>query len=384
MNFLTHVALLVAGLAGFAIWPNIRRRPADMSDSAHGIPCNFKQQRASRSNRVTVTVTVPCDERFEFTLRREGAFDRFAKALHLVREFQTRDDRFDEAVYIGADERGIDDWLAQDADARKELLDLLALEPEEDTRVRSIAAGRGVLMLSAVTKPRMLSSAPADIAQLVANTTVPALKSCVDRLRAFAAGAADPDAFRDPYAAAIRTLASLALGLVVVPLILLFIIQIQAPTLRLEDFQLFGRDTLTVSAAVLCTLLLVGLLLLRGSTRLHTALAPLLLCAAVGCVFAVPAFLSELNMEWDRSTPQHYTAQVLRLYETHGRQGTHYHVWLSNWHQQADDQDLQIDAATYQGLNDGDTVDISEHAGYLGWPWVSDLTRESSPASGGQ
>lgn len=380
MNFLTHMALLVAGLAGFAIWPNIRRRATAMPETVQGISCNFRQQRASRSNQVTVTVTVPCDERFEFTLRREGSFDRFAKALRLVREFQTQDERFDEAVYIGADERGIDDWLAQDAEARKEFLDLLALEPEEDTRVRSISASRGVLRLSAVT--RMLSSAPANLAQLVANATVPALKSCVDRLQAFAASDADPDAFRDPYAAAIRTLGALTLGLVFVPCILLVVIQLQAPDVRLATNQFMDRDGLAVTAAVLCILLVVTFLLLRGSARLHTVLAPLLVCAGLGCFLAVPAFISEVNMEWDQSTPQRYTTHVLRLYQTHGRSSTYYHVWLSDWHSQADHRELQIDAATYDQLNEGDAVDISEHAGYLGLPWISDFSRESSAAAG--
>lgn len=382
MNFLEHVALLVAGLAGFAIWPSIRRPSTQMSDTVHGIPCNFKQRKASRSNRVTVTVTVPCDERFEFMLRREQFFDRLAKALHLVQEFQTRDERFDAAVYIGADESGIHGWLAQDADSRRQFLDLLALEPEKNTRVRSIAASRGVLSLSALAKPRTFSSAPGDLAVTVATATVPMLKSCVDRLQAFAASDADPAAFQDPFAATIRTLSSLYLGLILVPIALSILIQLQPPRLQLVTNPLFDRDTLAVVAVVLGTLLALVFLLLRGSSRLHTVLAPLLLCGAVGALFVAPALIREVNAEWDHSTPQRYSAQVLRLYVTHGRNSTSYHVWLSDWHSQSDHQDLQVDAATYDELSAGETVTVSERDGYLGRRWVSDLTAAAPSGAG--
>jgi hypothetical protein len=36
-----------------------------------GVSCRFKQRRVSHSNKVTVSVAIRCDERFEFSLRRE-------------------------------------------------------------------------------------------------------------------------------------------------------------------------------------------------------------------------------------------------------------------------------------------------------------------------
>ena len=86
MNVSVHLGLLVVGLFGCIIWPYFRSRQAKTPSGAlHGVPCDFAQRRASRSNQVTVPVAIPCDERFEFTLRREGMFDHLVKALHLVR-----------------------------------------------------------------------------------------------------------------------------------------------------------------------------------------------------------------------------------------------------------------------------------------------------------
>lgn len=375
MNFLDQVALLVAGLAGFAVWPNIRgRRRIAAANVIHDVPCDFKQTRAPRSNQVTVTVAIACDERFEFTLRRERFTDRLAKALHLVRELQTHDARFDAAVYIGADERGIDEWLDHDPEARQKFLDLLAMQPHEYTRITSIAAGRGALILSALAKPPMFTSAPSDLGLLIATAAIPDLKSNLERLQSFAASEVDPAAFRDPYAVSVRTLVWLTLGLILVPFVPFFLAQLQAPRVELATNQFMNKHTLAAIAVVVCTLAAVGVLLLWGSTRLHTVVAPLVLVGGIAALFTAPALVREVNAEWDKSTPQQYPAQVLNRYMTHGRNTTYYHLWLTDWHAQRDHQELRVDAATYNDLMEGDAVVVSERDGYLGERWLSDLS----------
>src|SRR5580698_5015220 len=100
MNFMTHLGILIAGVAGFALWPNLRTgRSSGDSESIKGIPCSAAERRQPRSNRVAVTVAIQCDGRFEFTLRRKQAFDRVAEVLGLIHEFETQDDRFDDTVY---------------------------------------------------------------------------------------------------------------------------------------------------------------------------------------------------------------------------------------------------------------------------------------------
>jgi hypothetical protein len=378
MNFLGHVGLLVVGLAGFAIWPNIRgRRQIDSAHVIHGVPCDVKQVRASRSKQVTVTVAIACDERFEFTLRREQFTDRIAKALHLVREFQTQDERFDEAVYIGADERGIAEWLNHDAEARQKFLDLLIMQPQEYTRITSIAASRGALTLSALASPPMFTSAPDDLGPLIATAVVPDLKASLDRLQAFAASDVDPSAFRDPYAVGVRTLSWLTIGLILVPVVLFVLLQLQSPQVELATNPFMDKNALAAIAGVVGTLAAVGVALLWGSARLHTVLVPLVLAGGISTLFDAPALVRELNTQWDHSTPQRYPAQVLNRYITHGRHSTFYHLWLTDWHSERDHQELRVDASTYNELVKGDAVVVSEREGYLGERWLTDVSRAS-------
>jgi len=383
MNVLNHLELLVAGLAGFAVWPNISRRGAVATPQiVGGVRCDFRQTRASRSNQVTITVVMPCDERFEFTLRRERSFDRLAKALRLVREFQTQDERFDRAVYIGADERGVHEWLAQDAQARRDFLNLLALKAQEYTEITAISASRGALKLSALAKPPIFNKAPDGLAGVVAKASIPAMKSCLDRLEAFAASGAAPSAFHDPYAVAVRTLTSMGMGLLLVPVLLSVLLDLQAPRVELATNPFTDKVTFVAPAFVVCTLMAVGIPLLRGSARLHTVLTPLLVFGVLGALLTGRDLIHEVNQEWDTSAPQRYSTRVLDRYVTSGKNKT-YHVWVADWHFHKDHQDFRVDTVTYNSLSAGDTLVVSERDGYLGMPWVSDLSRDSPRNDGG-
>ncbi len=379
MNFILHVTLLVVVLAAFALWPYFRRQPAEAPQGAlHGIPCDFEQQRVSRSNSVKVTVSVPCDERFEFTLQRERWFDQIAKALHLVREFQTDDHRFDDAVYVGADESGFDRWLAQDRDARQQFLDLLALQPNDYTRVTGITAANGLLTLSALAKPAMFDTAPDDLAREVAVSSVPTLKACLDRLETYASGQADPAAFRDPYAGAIRSLSALSVGLVFVPIMALLAFQLRAPPVEYATNAWADRSVYVVLGCVLCALTVLITMLLRGSARLHTVLGHVLFAAAIATLLAAPVFIRDINTEWDQSTPERYRAQVVGRYATHGRRSTTYYLRVSDPRSQGARRDLRVDSETYSRWQMGDLATVTERKGYLGRPWISGLERRSA------
>jgi hypothetical protein len=173
----------------------------------------------------------------------------------------------------------------------------------------------------------------------------------------------------------VRTLTWLTLGLILLPFVIFFLGQLQAPQVALATNWFTDIHTLAATAIVVCTLAAVGVLLLWGSARLHTVLAPLLLVGGIGTLFAAPGLIREVNAEWDTSTPQRYPAQVLNRYMTHGRHNsTSYYLWLTDWHSQRDHQELQVNAATYNELKEGDAVVVSEREGYLGERWLSNLS----------
>jgi hypothetical protein len=378
--FIEHVVLLVVGLTGFALWPNLRgNQSKETSDTVEGIPCVLTQRRASRGNQVFITVELPCDARFEFTLRRQRFIDSLARTLSLVQEFRSGDAQFDAAVYIGADERGIDAWLTGDAEARRVFFDLLSRNPQEYTRVTTIGASRGRFTLRAVAKPPMFQKADDDLVQIIARSCLPALKSCLDRLGAFAAEHADPSVFYDPYAVPVRTLSGLTPGFFAVPWVWFLFSSLQPRRVELASYPFWDQDSLAAIATVMCILTLTAVALLWRSTRLHTVLLPLLLCGAFATLLSFPTLVRELNTDWDRSAPVRYATHVLKRYQTHGRGGVTYHVWLADWHSKTDHRELRVNESIYDQMQPEGTVTVTERAGYLGRPWVSDLSRDWNP-----
>lgn len=75
----------------------------------------------ARGQRIGVEFRVPV----VFRLQRESASDRFFKSIGYAREFQTKDQRFDDAIYIASDHPAVFDHLSERADTRQVVLDAI-------------------------------------------------------------------------------------------------------------------------------------------------------------------------------------------------------------------------------------------------------------------
>lgn len=103
--FLFVLALVVGPLV--LVWLGPRaclngRDPADRNRG--GEPFRYRENRSKAGLVVSVCVCFDVPPAFRFTLRREGLFDRLAKALRLAREPQVAHEPFDEAFYLDAED----------------------------------------------------------------------------------------------------------------------------------------------------------------------------------------------------------------------------------------------------------------------------------------
>lgn len=103
--FLFVLALVVGPLV--LVWMGPRaclngRDPADRNRG--GEPFRYRENRSKAGLVVSVCVCFDVPPAFRFTLRREGLFDRLAKALRLAREPQVAHEPFDEAFYLDAED----------------------------------------------------------------------------------------------------------------------------------------------------------------------------------------------------------------------------------------------------------------------------------------
>ncbi|MFP5277394.1 MAG: hypothetical protein ACLGPM_09775 [Acidobacteriota bacterium] len=72
----------------------------------------------------------------------------------------------------------------------------------------------------------------------------------------------------------------------------------------------------------------------------------------------------------DHSIAEPYQAQVVRMYETHGR-STSYHLSLAPWGPMTNGNNVEVSYGTYHSVQVGDSVCIGLHPGYLHAPWYT-------------
>jgi hypothetical protein len=140
------------------------------------------------------------------------------------------------------------------------------------------------------------------------------------------------------------------------------------PRLETDEFT-FARPATLAAAMVLLPVLLVAYARLRGSSKAHTVLLPLVLFGAIGLFVTAYSMLDEINREFDVSQPRAFASRVLDHQVRHGRRSTSYHLVLQGWHSGATMR-LHVPYELYERLRNRDPVSVVEREGYLGQPWV--------------
>jgi hypothetical protein len=317
-------------------------------------------------------VQLPCDPRFELLLRRRNFWDRICGGLGLGRTLSTQDADFDKTIHVACDEPGIEEYLLADERARLQIAHLVALKPLPDASISTVVMSGGKLTLQAAKRA---AKAPEDQIRAIAQAVIGPLRELRDGLARFAEGRADPAAFSDPYARSVRILRWLSIGFFVLPLL--------GWLVALTPFDLpshpgIADKVIVTTLVVLGVMGLTGVLLLRGSTRLHTVLGLLLLVIAIVCPIGAYPMIRGMNEQLDTSAVQTYTtriddrAQELR----HSRYSSYYvyYIYLANWHGRPERQRIEVDAGTYEAFANVDTVTVWERRGYLAMPWIADIT----------
>lgn len=103
-----------------------------------------------------------------------------------------------------------------------------------------------------------------------------------------------------------------------------------------------------------------------GNPSRWGALAGLLI---FGGIYAT-GLINAANTVPDRSGPLLYRTEVLRMYETHGRNGGSY-LRLAPWGPISYSDDVDVPKSIYREVKVGDQVCIGLHSGFLHAPWYT-------------
>lgn len=322
----------------------------------------YKFEDTTQKNQRRFYFAVPCARGVSLRIHRESWWDRLAKKVGLSYEYQFNDPEFDNELYVVSNAPAFQAELAETKPLR-EVVRLLF----RDKRLKRIEChGQHVVARyeekvenGAVNIPK-----PNEVNQVVAGLY--GLADSLEIAKARSASGWDAYQLRAAFLAAMST-ALLAWGAIDF---------FSIPLLGFSQAVLDHADLLAFSVS--CTILmLVGLMLLtvvllRGSSYAHVILAEVVVSGGIGLALLGYGTVREVNVSFDQSAQRLVQADVTGKHTWRGRKsGTHYNIYLRGQDGlQRLPGSIEVSSDVYYKAQTGKPVTLMVRDGALGYRWV--------------
>lgn len=288
-----------------------------------------------------------------FRLSREGALDRWFKAVGLASEQQSGDADFDALVYVASDHYGFGRLLKASRDARAAIWALLV-----DNDARSIFSdGRFVWVESGVSQ-----YAPGEPERDALRRLVAALQTIPAR------SAERSDGFALKVLLVEAAAWSIASYGVLGALELIFTTGTRFP----EKARLIWLGLLLAAALFVAIFALIAAVL-RGSSRGHRIVIESFIVLLLGLPLTGVQAVADLDTALDRAEPSQVAALVERKVERRQRRGQRTRYLELQWpsgEASAPIERITVGALTYNRAREGAPITIAVHPGALGIRWI--------------
>jgi len=353
------VLMFIAGFRLAMLW----QRGREPSGKAHVIGGN-RASFGTRRNKhglysVHVAVDLPVD--LSFSLYREGAFDRVAKACGIARELQTGDMPFDGRIYIQSEDPALHEALQLRKDLRNRLFHLMR---EPTTREVSAAGGRLWVVTKAYNDLDERNDdviAPAVIADLL-----PDIRAVVTELaRVRGSGMDSPS----DHTHVVRRRISIVLtaGFVAAVAALVY-------TWLRQDHQLvlaaIPHVALLVTTAAAAAWFGVLYLALGATAFTHRVVLDVLLAGVPAVWVATIGGLIWCNETMETRAARRVPIPVERAWESKSRKSRSWHLATPGWPDPRAPREVRLTRDEFDLVSTQRCVDVIWHDGRLGDGWV--------------
>lgn len=290
--------------------------------------------------------------------RRETSLDRIGKRLGLNREVQVGDPGFDARVYLETDES--DALVKRALGAPKTRSALEALLGGEHPHAHLGPGGAAVRLGRGDGAPPSRDD----------------LDQALDGLAAFADVAPSVDAAEvaPPRRARGDVMLVGALAAFVVSLFAMYALPVGYADYRSP---LLARDqhaALAFTSGAWLLLVPITWLWVRGHSRSFRNFLGVVLLGLFPLVVLGTEALFLLNATLDRGVAAEHEVTVARR-RSPARKSEHRYLYIPWWGPSGGELELEVSAATFRGMHEGDAVSLDVRPGAFGWPWVERLRR---------
>ena len=306
---------------------------------------------------------------YDFSLKFEGKFERFFKALGFNAECQTGEKRFDEMVYIVSD----DEWLCQELKHnvafRKSLYDIFWCYNEHGFNITKIVCFDGRLLVTAVLKhAKDVKNLDESLADSFTRVLAPLMQIIITYLPS--KQTIDEKLYREKTN-------SIAFGFYVVIVVLLMnglsILFLDSKNILLfpqlvDSFSIIplGIEVTVMIVTILC---IFAFVLLHKSSRFLPFMFILLTLGLLGVFTTTLVEIREINYMMDASSEEVILTKVVWK-EKKGSRNTKYYLDVQDWTHSNEIYSIRVDVSLYNQFAVGNKIKIIQKKGFLDFSWI--------------
>jgi hypothetical protein len=304
---------------------------------------------------------------WRFNFRREGPFDRFAKAIGLAREFQTGDVAFDGRIYIECDDATLHRQLAR-RELRNAIFSLFA-----KSAIRSLAGAESRLWFTLSTAGWDKQRSDEEIGR---DAAAPLLSHARVLREQMAKPVASDDTSRDPSRVVRRRFAFALLALAIAAGAGLIWQWRHAEHQVVLDH--IPRIAAGVTATIVILLLVVMAVTLGGTARAQRVLLDILIAGIPAAGLAAYFGVMYCNESFDESRVRRVPVPVERSWVETSRKGSRYYYAKLRWPDARAAATRNLRPAEYAVLASARCVDVLWREGRFGDGWIEGYETHNS------
>lgn len=298
--------------------------------------------------------------------RRETSLDRVGKRIGLNREVEVGDPGFDARVYLETDETDALVQKALEAPKTRAALEVLLGGEHPYAHV-----GPGAV---AVRLGRGDGTPPGreDVDQ-----SLEALGAFADAAPAVDAADIPPPGRKPGDVMLVGTLAAFVVSLFAMYALPIGYVDYRSPLLPRDQ-----HTALAWTSGAWFLLVPITWFWVRGHSRSFRNFLGVVLLGFFPLVVLGTEALFLMNALLDRGVAAEHEVPVTRR-RSSARKSDHRYLYIPWWQAPGGELELEVSAATFRGLHDGDVVSVRARTGAFGWPWAENIRRvRSAPSLG--
>lgn len=326
-------------------------------------------QYHDKKDRTLITVFIDGIQGYDFTLKHETWLDRLSKYLKLNRECQTKDDAFDERIYIVSDNSQLCERMVTDKKLREAIFEIFLTKHLYSIEIDQIVCFNGRLSVNASVKGKMES-----------DPKLPMLKHIGLELILLShffpsMGDKNKSVFRE-----IGTWREMIARTVIGALIAnggfaIYWTLSSQNTGLVKPIEIMPLS-LKIGAVLSIVFITIILLLFRKSSHQIIASPKMIGFGVLGILLTTIVEVKDVNVYFDSSNPKIVNCRVLSkevvVQKSSGGRTTIYHMLYT------DRGSFGVRPALYEEAKSDDIYRIYNRKGYLGYEWIEKIELVSS------